>query len=431
MPDSVTPDRGKKASVISWSLYDFANSAFATTVMAGFFPIFFKQYWSVGADVSESTFHLGIANSIAGIIVAAFSPLLGAIADAGGSRKKFLLFFAVMGIVMTGALHFVAKGDWQTAAALYVLAIVGFAGGNTFYDALILRVAGPSQIDFVSALGYAFGYLGGGMLFALNVAMTLSPQTFGLADATEAVRLAFLMVAVWWAVFSIPLFLFVKEPSTSLCRRYVDVVADGLWQFTATFQRVRALRVVALFLAGYWLYIDGVGTIIVMAVDYGLSIGFDSNTLILALLITQFIGFPAALVFGKIGERFGPRTGIFIGIGVYIIAVLWAFTMDSAVEFYFLAAVIGLVQGGVQSLSRSFYTRLIPADKSAEFFGFYNMIGKFATVMGPVVLGSVSLLTANPRYSILSLIVFFAAGAIILYHVDETEGRRMARMMGE
>jgi UMF1 family MFS transporter len=344
----------KLQKVICWALYDWANSAFATTVMAGFFPLFFKQYWSAGTDVSVSTFQLGSANALASIIVAASAPVLGAIADKGSSRKKHLLFFAVMGIVMTGSLYFVEKGDWIVAAGLYVFATIGFSGGNIFYDSLIVSVAGEKKIDFVSALGFSLGYLGGGLLFALNVAMTLAPRIFGLADASEAVRVSFLSVAIWWAVFSIPIFLFVEEPRTVGEVAGWSAVRAGIRQLRSTFQEMHNLRVVFLFLVGYWLYIDGVHTFIRMAVDYGMSLGLDSGSLVAALLITQFVGFPAALAFGRIGERLGTKTGIFIGIGVYLIATAWGFFIKREVEFYTLAFAIGLVQGGVQSLSRSF-----------------------------------------------------------------------------
>ena len=415
--------------VLSWALYDWANSAFATTVMAGFFPIFFKQYWSAGADLSTSTFQLGMANSLASIIVAAFAPFLGAIADKGNSKKKFLLFFAVIGIVMTGSLRFVAVGDWLIAAALYILATIGFSGGNIFYDSLIVSVAGEKKMDFVSALGFSLGYLGGGLLFALNVAMTLNPQTFGLSNATEAVRLSFVSVAIWWAVFSIPIFLFVRGPKIRGDLSGWKAVTGGARQLISTFQAIRKLRVVFLFLIGYWLYIDGVDTIIRMAVDYGMSSGLDSNSLILALLITQFIGFPAAIAFGKIGEKLGTKTGI--GIGVYIAVTVWSFFMKRELEFYALAIAIGLVQGGVQSLSRSFYTRLIPENKAAEFFGFYNMLGKFAAVIGPALIGWFSVITHSPRYSILSIIVLFISGAVTLYFVNEKEGHNMAKELGK
>lgn len=411
-----TPDRRQ---VMSWSLYDWANSAYATTVMAGFFPIFFKQYWSVDADVTESTFHLGLANSLASVLIAALAPLLGAIADRASARKKFLLTFGLLGVVMTGSLYFVERGDWVAATTLYVLASVGFLGGNIFYDALLVNVCGPKQRDRVSSLGYAMGYLGGGLLFAVNVWMTLQPQQFGLADAAEAVRLSFVCVALWWAVFALPLLIFVKEPRRDDTRLGLAAISQGLRQFRQTFHEIRQHRMVWLFLIGYWLYIDGVDTIVVMAVDYGMSLGFDSNSLIVALLITQFVGFPAALVFGRLGERIGSKISILVAIAVYVGVTLWAYQMTSITEFYALAVTVGLVQGGIQALSRSMYSRLIPQDKSAEFFGFYNMLGKFAAVLGPLLMGWVGLISGSPRVGILSLIVLFVAGATLLWWVDE------------
>lgn len=400
-------------------MYDWANSAYATTVMAGFFPIFFKQYWSAGADVTHSTFHLGLANSLASIVIAALAPLLGAIADRGSARKKFLLMFGLLGVVMTGSLYFVERGDWVAATTLYVLASVGFLGGNIFYDALLVNVAETRQRDRVSSLGYALGYLGGGILFAVNVWMTLQPKQFGLADAAEAVRLSFVCVAVWWAIFALPLLIFVKEPVTHQSRLGFAVISQGLLQFRQTFREIRQLRMVWLFLLSYWLYIDAVDTIILMAVDYGMSLGLDSNSLIIALLITQFVGFPAALVFGRLGERIGAKNSIMLAIAVYIGVTLWAYQMTRVNEFYALAVTVGLVQGGIQALSRSMYSRLIPQDKSAEFFGFYNMLGKFAAVLGPLLMGWIGLISGSPRVAILSLIVLFVAGAALLWQVDE------------
>ena len=392
----------KNKKMVSWAMYDWANSAFSTTVMAGFFPIFFKLYWSPGVEATVSTFRLGSANSLASIVIALLSPILGAIADRGGAKKKFLFFFAAMGIVMTGALYLVAQGRWPLALMVYILAAIGFSGGNIFYDSLIVDVAGERKVDLVSAFGFSLGYLGGGILFALNIWMTLSPATFGLAGADQAVRISFITVAVWWAVFSIPILLFVDEPRKADHVRGFAAAAAGVRQLRDTFREVRRLRVVFLFLIGYWLYIDGVDTIVRMAVDYGMSIGFDSKGLITALLIVQFVGFPAAIAFGKIGEKIGAKKGILIGIAVYLGVTVWGFFMQGQAEFYGLAVVIGLVQGGVQALSRSFYTRIIPKDKSAEFFGFYNLLGKFAAVIGPVLMGWVGVATGDPRYAILS-----------------------------
>lgn len=413
-----------RKSIWSWALYDWANSAFATVVLAGFFPLFFKQYWSGSVSASESTFMLGAANSIAGIIVAIFAPLLGAIADQGSAKKRFLMFFAVMGVVMTGCLYLVVEGDWLFAIVLYIFASIGFSGGNIFYDALLPGLVGEERFDVVSALGFALGYLGGGLLFAMNVSMTLWPDAFGLTDSAEAVRISFVMVAIWWAVFSIPVFLFVPEPGGDKSKGHS--IRAGLKQLCATFREVRRLKVVFLFLLAYWLYIDGVDTVIRMAVDYGLSLGFEANALIVALLITQFAGFPAALVFGKLGERLGAKTGLYIGISVYIGVTIWAYFIDNVAEFYAVAVAIGLVQGGVQSLSRSLYARIIPKDKAGEFFGFYNLLGRFAVVIGPILMGYVGLLTGSPRLSILSVLLLFIAGLIVLRFVDEDEGRLAA-----
>jgi len=395
--------------------------------MAGFFPVFLKQYWGADTEVTTSTFHLGIANSAASLVIVILAPVLGAIADRSGAKKKFLIYFAVMGIAMTGSLSLLGRGDWLAALMLYGLATVGFSGSIIFYDSLIVDVARKERMDVVSALGYALGYLGGGLLFALSVAMTRWPQSFGLVDAQQAVRLSFLCVAVWWAGFSIPLMLFVKETALPRPVSGWAAVGAGFTQLRATFREIRRLRVVFLFLMAYWLYIDGVDTIVRMAVDYGMALGFDANSLIVALLITQFVGFPAAVLFGKLGERIGTKTGIFIAIGVYGCVTIGGFFMDSEAEFYALAVTIGLVQGGIQSLSRSLYARIIPHNKSAEFFGFYNMLGKFAAVVGPLLMGLVSLTTGSPRASILAILPLFIAGAVLLSFVNESEGQRMAQ----
>ncbi len=411
---------------ISWAFYDWANSAFATTVMAGFFPLFFKKYWAVGEDVSHSTFLLGLGNSLGSIIVALLAPILGAMADRGSSRKKFLLGFALLGIVMTGSLSLVAQGNWPFAITIFVMAFIGFAGGNVFYDSFLVFVAGKERAHRVSALGYSLGYLGGGLLFALNVLMTMYPSTFFLVDKSQAIKVSFFLVSCWWLVFTIPLLLVVKEPGEKKKIPLANMVKEGLKQFTQTFNKIRKLRVILLFLLGYWFYIDGVDTVIRMAVDYGLSLGFKTNDLILALLITQFVGFPATLAFGHLGEKFGAKKGIYLGLVIYIGATIWAFFMTQSYEFYALAVVIGLAQGGIQALSRSLYASIIPPGQAAEFFGFYNMLGKFAAVLGPVLMGTVGLITKSPRLSILSLVIFFIIGGTFLFFVDEKEGKKLA-----
>lgn len=369
--------------------------------------------------MSVSTFHLGSANSVAAIIVAICAPILGFIADKGSAKKRLLLFFCVLGVAATGALGFIAKGNWPMAIICYAIATVGFAGGNIFYDSLLISVTGGKRMDFVSALGFSAGYLGGGLLFALNVWMTLSPATFGLADTVQAAKVSFIMVAVWWALFSVPLFLFVPEPSMKRTGR-MHAIAGAFKDLRSVFRQVRTVKVAFLFLIAYWLYIDGVDTTILMAVDYGLSLGFDSNALIVALLITQFVGFPAAIVFGKLGEKIGTKRAIFLGLAVYVLVAVWGFFMKAQGEFFILAVAVGLVQGGVQALSRSFYGKLIPAESAGEFFGFYNMLGKFAGIIGPFLMGWASMTTGSARYSILSVILLFLSGGIVLFFVPSS-----------
>lgn len=411
-------ERGTRREAYAWALYDFGNSAFTTTVMAGFFPLFFKQYWSAGADVTQSTWNLGLANSISSIIVAVLAPILGALADAGRAKKVWLAGFAALGCMATLALFLVPKGHWQLAAAAYAAGSIGFAGSLVFYDALLVSVADGPESDRVSALGYSAGYLGGGVLFTLNVLMATKPELFGLADASLGVRLSFVTVAIWWAVFTLPLLFRVHErhvPAQNSRRP----VRDALRQVVVTVRRARELRPVWVFLLAYWLYIDAVDTVIRMAVDYGLSLGLPSTSLIVALLITQFVGFPAAIVFARLSAHIGTKRGILLGLCVYVGVTVFGYFMTTAAEFYVLAGVIGLVQGGVQALSRSYYSRLIPPEEAGEFFGFYNMLGKFAAVIGPSLMGFVGLLTGSPRVGILSLIILLVAGGYLLLRVPE------------
>ena len=441
-------DANKKA-VWGWVMYDWANSAFATTVMAGFFPIFFKAYWSAGADVNVSTAQLGFSNSIASLLVALMAPILGAIADKGSAKKKFLIFFAYLGVLMTAALFLVQKGQWGWAIFIYVMGIIGFSGANVFYDSLLPSVASEEKIDYVSGLGFSMGYLGGGLLFLINVLMLLWPEKFGLPDKTAAVRMAFISVALWWGLFTIITILWVPEEKGALAKEKGEsFVIAGIRQFVGTFKKIRHLKMVFLFLLAYWFYIDGVDTIIRMAVDYGLSLGFKDTDLIVALLIVQFVGFPAALVFGILGEKWSVRKSIYLAIAFYMGIVFWGTMMTQKIEFYILAIAIGLVQGGIQALSRSFYSRLIPKNQAAEYYGFYNMLGKFAVIIGPALMGVVGLIarrilmppTPTPeqvtaigqlaaRWGIASILILFLIGAILFYFVDEEKGKQQAALL--
>ncbi len=423
--------KNNEKEIISWAMYDWANSSFATTIMAGFFPIFFKQYWSNGTDPVGSTARLGFANSIAGIIMVLIAPVLGAIADKGHAKKKFLIFFTYFGIIMIFSMYSVYKGEWFLALLLFILSMVGFNAGIIFYDSLITLVSTDENNDFVSSLGYSLGYLGGGILFALNVWMTLSPGTFGLASTEQAVKTSFLTVGIWWAVFSLPVMIFVKEEPKTDKVSYFNIIKQGFIQLRDTFHQIRHLKSIFLFLFAYWFYIDGVDTIICMAIDYGMSIGINSNDLILALLITQFIGFPAAICFSYLSNKIGTKQAIFTAIAVYFVVCIWGAFIKDKSEFYILAGLIGLVQGGIQALSRSYYARMIPVEKSAEYFGFFNMIGKFATVIGPVLMSMVGLIMKSHGYSnnsasrasISSITLLFLIGGIILYFVDENKAK--------
>lgn len=408
--------------VISWALYDWANSAFATTIMAGFFPLFFKKYWSGDLSAVESTYYLGLINSLSSFALALASPALGAIADEGSLRKKFLLAFSALGILASASLGGIEAGAWQTAAWVYSLALIGFTGANTFYDALLVQVTEEKLFDRVSALGYGLGYLGGGLLFALNVWMYSKPEMFGLNDGATAIKASFVSVAVWWGLFSIPLFLWVRERRSGHGTPLRRAARQGFHSLWCNLKEIRKRRPLLLFLFAYLFYIDAVNTIIKMAVDYGMSVGLEAGDLIKALLMVQFIGFPAAIAFGFLGEKMGPKVGIWICLATYAVVTTFAFQITSGTEFFIMAAVIGLVQGGIQSLSRSYYARLVPPNEAAQYFGFFNMLGKFSAILGPLFIGLVALGTGSSRASILVLLLFFLVGGILLAmsHQEDT-----------
>ena len=412
----------KRKRVISWALYDWANSAFATTVMAGFFPLFFKSFWAADLSPAESTAVIGTTNSLAGLFIMLLAPILGAYSDLGKLKKKFLAFFALLGVLSTGYLYFIPQGDWVIAASLYALAVIGFSGGNIFYDSLIVSVSKQDQRHKVSSLGFSMGYLGGGLLFVVNVLMYLNPAWFGLSSQSEAILWSFLSVAVWWAVFSLPLFMSVEEKSNAeISKGLFETITEAFKAVASTLREIKKHKRVAIFLIAYWLYIDGVDTIVRMAVAYGSDIGLDASSMITALLLTQFVGFPATLVFGIYADKIGFKKILTIGISIYILVTFYAYYMSTALEFYILAGTVGLVQGGVQAISRSFFSTIIPMNKEAQFFGFYNLVGKSAVFLGPVLVSWVALIFGNPRFGILSLLFLLVPGLILLWMVPDKE----------
>ena len=416
--------------MLAWALYDWANSAFATTIIAGFFPVYYSVL-SADMDTADAQFWFNITLAASSLLIAIAAPVLGAISDRGGSRKKFLATFTMIGILMSAGLAWVHAGMWWAGLLLYGFGSIGFSGANIFYDSMIVDVSEPEEFDLVSAYGYALGYIGGGLLFALNVLMVTQPQLFGFADAGAALSAAFISVAVWWGVFTLPLLRMVRETVPVEQVTAAQAIREGLAQLRETFGELRRMKTLFLFLVAYWFYIDGVGTIIKMAVFFGDRVlGLPQESLITALLLTQFVAFPAALFFGWLGKRIGPRRGILIGLLVYVFVVIYAWRwLDSGADFYLLATAIGLVQGGVQSLSRSLYARFIPKSKSAEFFGFFNMVGKFAAILGPLLMAAVPLAIAgaDERDSILALLLLFAVGGWLLWKVNVAEGVREAR----
>lgn len=402
----------------AWALYDWANSAFATVVMAGFFPLFFKQYWAGNLPTTESTFWLGLGMTVASLVLILMAPLLGGLADALGWRKHLLAGLTVLGAGATVLLWWVPEGAWVWGLGLYGLGSLAFMAGMIAYDALLPTVADEASMARVSSLGYALGYLGGGVIFALCVLLALKPAWFGLSATTEGVRLAFVLTGLWWLVFALPLFFRVHEPKVANPPAVPEAVRASLTQWRASWRHLAAEPRALTFLIAYWLYIDGVDTIIRMAVDFGLAIDLPSESLILALLVVQFIGFPATLAYGALAERIGLARAIFLGLAVYGLILFWAMGMQSAWEFYLLAVGVGLVQGGVQALSRAYFARLIPQGREGEFFAFYNMLGKFAALLGPLMVGALTWASGDHRLGLLAVLPLFIGGAWLLWRTE-------------
>jgi UMF1 family MFS transporter len=407
----------KRAAQWAWALTAWANHAFATTVLVGFFPILFDQYWAAKLPGTTSTFYLGVTNSSAAFFVMLIAPWLGALADRRGEKKLWFGIWSAIGALATAVLSLIGAGHWAWALLVFALGSVGFFAGSSFQDALIVQVADARETNRVSSLGFALGYLGGGLLFLCNVLLVKYPHWFHIASASVAIRIAFVDVAVWWILFSLPLFRYVHEAAPTAS-------ATGWRELWNTVRGVVRDRPVLNFLLAYWLYIDAIGTLQQMAVDFGIKLGFSSNALIQALLLVQFVSFPCALLFGRLGDHIGTKRAIYLGLGVFVALTLYAYFMQTEREFYLLAAIVGTVQGGVQALSRSYFARLIPRQRAGEYFGFYNMLAKFAAVLGPLAMGTVAIATGNQRLSILVLELFFIGGAVLLARVRDTDPAR-------
>ncbi len=415
----------------AWCLYDWANSAFATTVMAALFPPFFRELaQAAGHSGAEATALWGYVTAGALLLVAVCAPILGAVADVVGARKRLLALFAGLGVILTALFATLGPDAWQTAALLFVGANFGFAASIIFYESLLPGLAAGPDLGRLSTRAYGVGYAGGGLLLIVNLLWVLHPGWFGMPDAGFAVRASFVSVAVWWAVFAVPLLRDVPEPP--VVRSPLDVATgtvftQGFARLWRTLREIRRHRQLLLFLGAYWIYNDGIGTIVKMATAYGSEIGIGLTDLIGALVLTQLIGIPCALLFGRLARRTSSRQAILWALGVYLLISVGGYFMRSAWQFYVLAGAVGTVQGGAQALSRSLFAAMVPRHQTAEFFGFFSTSGKLAGVAGPLLFGVVSQLTGTGRLGILSLIVFFAVGGLLLIRVDVNAGIQAAR----
>lgn len=399
-----------------WAMYDWANSAFALIVMTSFVPLLLREHWSGGETSTEITFLWGAANSIAALLLAFAAPILGALADQGGRRRRMLAMCFVPGAVCTMALALPGAGDWLWGLSLFVVAWLGYSAANVFYDALLVEVTEPKQYDLVSSLGFSLGYIGSAMLFTLCAIVAVDPARFGLASGVQAMQLSMLVVGVWWMLFSIPLLRGGRRGARPAGGASLGAAWRQLW---STVREARRYPQLWLFLLSYFLYIDGVHTIIKMAVDFGAAINLPPSDLVLAILVTNYLGFPATLAFGFAGRRFGPQRCIYVALAIYCVVTFFASMASQAWHFYLLAAMIGLAQGGVQSLSRSLFARLAPAEKATEMFGFYNMFGRFAAILGPILTGYAALALGSQRLGVLAILILLVAGLILLTRVRE------------
>ncbi|MEG0249590.1 MAG: MFS transporter [Peptostreptococcus sp.] len=408
----------------SWILYDWANSAFVMTVLSTILPIYFtSMVGESGISKEMATSYWGYTNSFASIIIAVLSPVMGSLADYMGVKKKFFTVFSMLGVIFTGVLAIVPYGNWQFLMITYVISLVGFSLGNVFYDSFLTDVSSDERMDTVSSWGYAMGYIGSTIPFIICMGLVIASQK-GIVDLSvvSATRISFIITAIWWFVFTLPM---LKNVEQIHGKSYEKIqIKNSVKKVKESFIRVKSNKAAFLFLCAYFFYIDGVDTIIRMATSFGTALGIDSSTLLIILLATQFIAFPFTIIYGKLSQKYEGKKILLFGIGIYIIICIYAFFMNSAKEFWILAIMVGSAQGGIQALSRSYFAKLIPKEHSNEFFGFYNIFGKFAAIIGPFMIAITTQITGDVRNGVLSLIILFIIGGYLLIRTNKFEKNR-------
>ena len=404
----------------AWISYDLGNSAFATTVLAAFFPIFYNQYWSSNIESVLSAQYLSWTLVISNLTLLFTAPLIGAITDISRSTKKLFVSMVMISIIGTGFLYTLQAGSWLYALIFFGIANYFFSASNVIYDKILVQISSPELFSKISGYGYAWGYFGGGFLFLINACMSLYPELFGLSSQADAIRWSFITVSLWWFIFLIPLAITYKEPSTKVVEN--QVIKNSFKNLMNTFISISQYRNAFIFLIAFFLFIDGVHTVVALAATFALNLGLDSSSVIIALLMVQFIAFPSTLMWAYVGEKYSDKFVINFSILIYIVIIIYTLFLSSAMEFYILAAMVGFVQGGIQGSSRGLFAKLIPHDKAGEFFGLFNTFGKAGAFMGPALVGLFLALFESVRISLLPILVLFVLGLIVLYFVktDET-----------
>jgi UMF1 family MFS transporter len=404
----------------AWALYDWANSVFMTTVLQ-IFPIFFLTVVAADLPKAVASRRFALSTGLSVMLVALASPALGALADHAGRKKAMLGLFMTLGAAATAALSLIERGHWLAAACLFVLGNASASASIVFYNALLPHVARPDELDRVSTAGYALGYIGGGVLLAVNLLWITKPRLFGLPTDVAAIHLSFLSAGIWWVVFSLPLLRRVPEP------RARGGAAGGVSRLVETLRQFGGHRDALLLLLAYLLYNDGVNTIIRMGTIYGTEIGIGRGPLIAAVLMVQFVGVPCAFLFGALADRLGAKRALFMALGVYVVISVLGYRMRTATDFFVMAFLVGTVMGGAQALGRSLYARLVPRHKSAEMFGFFGVFDKLGGVIGSGLFALALTLTGSSRPAVLGIVALFIGGGTLLVFVDVERGERVAR----